>query len=401
MKKLIQIMFVAMFLGVLYATPIVTLLDERETISKVENRKLAEAPVYTRESFLDGSYLNKWETYFSDHIKGRDKMIKGYTTINMKALGRTNVNNIILGKNNYVLPFFDYNAFNDPEYSDANFSKMANQLKALQDKLAGNGHEFYFVGIPSQATYHREDYPFYLQSAIPSAEAIREMMFNKLDVLQVPYMNMEDVFRKEPDKTFYYKTDHHYNFDGAYTTYRTIIDRIRHEGNVTVSPPLTRNELDITTLPNPFNGSRNKQIYGMAPESDQVQYGVPRTKVPYEIWNNHVANNKLYYLPADASTMVDYGVYMGADWAETIIRTGRSDLPNLLIFGDSFTNAIEPLLYMHFNETRILDLRHYKEMGLLDYIDKNQPDVVVMVRDDLHYASFEGNGSFDGQNVKK
>ena len=98
MKKLTQIMFVAMFLGVLYVTPIVTLLDERETISSVENRKLAEVPVYTRDSFLDGSYLNKWETYFSDHIKGRNVMIEGYTTINMKALGKTNVNNIILGK---------------------------------------------------------------------------------------------------------------------------------------------------------------------------------------------------------------------------------------------------------------------------------------------------------------
>lgn len=401
MKKLAQIMFVALFLGVLYTTPIATLLKERETISTVENRKLAEVPKYTWDSFLDGSYLNQWETYFSDHIKGRNVMIKGYTTLNMKALGRSNVNNIILGKKNYVLPFFEYNAFDNPEYSDANFSKMAKQLKTLQDGLAANGQDFYFVGIPSQATYQREDYPFYLQSAIPSAESIRELMFNKLDVLGVPYINMEDVFRKEPDKTFYYKTDHHYNFDGAYTTYRTIIDRIQQEGRVIVSRPLERNEFDITTLPNPFNGSRNKQIYGMAPESDRVQYGVPRTKVPYEIWNNHVANNKLYYLPPDTSTMVDYGVYMGGDWAETIIRTGRSDLPNLLIFGDSFTNAIEPLLYMHFNETRILDLRHYKEMGLLNYINKYKPHVVLMVRDDLHYASFEGNGAFDGQNVKE
>ena len=278
---------------------------------------------------------------------------------------------------------------------------MADQLKALQDKIAENGHDFYFVGIPSQATYHREDYPFYLQSAIPTADTIRQKMFSKLDALQVSYINMEDVFRKEPDKEFFYKTDHHYNFDGAYATYHEIIDRIGQKGLAAVKPPLEREELDITTLPNPFNGSRNKQIYSMAPVSDHLQYAVPRTEVPYEVWNNHVANTKLYYLPANADTPVTYGVNMGADWAETIIKTNRSELPNLLIFGDSFTNAIEPLLYLHFNETRILDLRHYKEMGLVDYIDKNQPDVVVMVRDDMNYASFEGNGAFTGQNVKK
>lgn len=401
MKKLAQIMFVALFLGVLYATPIATLLKERETVSSVENRKLAEVPKYTWDSFLDGSYLNQWETYFSDHIKGRNRMIEGYTAINMKALGKTAINNIVLGKKDFLLPFFDYQHFNSPDFGDAQYSKMANQLKALQDKLAENGHDFYFVGVPSQATYHRKDYPFYLQSAIPTAGTIREKMFSKLDALQVSYINMEEVFRKEPDKDFFYKTDHHYNFDGAYTTYSTIIDRIRQKGNAAVSPPLKREELDIITLPNRFEGSRNKQIYGMGPVSDQLQYAVPRTEVPFEIWNNHVANDKVYYLPDNPAASVNYGVYMGADWAETIIRTGRSELPNLLIFGDSFTNAIEPLLYLHFNETRILDLRHYKEMGLVDYIDRNKPDVVVMVRDDMNYASFEGNGAFDGQNGKK
>ena len=60
-----------------------------------------------------------------------------------------------------------------------------------------------------------------------------------------------------------------------------------------------------------------------------------------------------------------------------------------------FTNAMEPLLYYHFNETRILDLRHYKDKSLYDYIKEHKPDIVLMIRDDLNYGTLEGNGKFD------
>jgi hypothetical protein len=39
-------------------------------------------------------------------------------------------------------------------------------------------------------------------------------------------------------------------------------------------------------------------------------------------------------------------------------------------------------------------------MSLYEYIDEYNPDVVVMVRDDLNYGNLEGNGSFKGENVK-
>jgi hypothetical protein len=159
-------------------------------------------------------------------------------------------------------------------------------------------------------------------------------------------------------------------------------------------------DLDIVTLPNPFGGSRNRQIYYMQPASEQIKIAYPKIKIPYEKFNNGKADNKLYYLAENEAAMINYGVYMGGDWAETVIRTNNNKLPNLLVFGDSFTNALEPLLYAHFNETRVLDLRHYNKMSLYEYIDEYNPDVVVMVRDDLNYGNLEGNGSFKGENVK-
>lgn len=92
------------------------------------------------------------------------------------------------------------------------------------------------------------------------------------------------------------------------------------------------------------------------------------------------------------SRAVYYGLYMGGDIAETCIRTDRSSLPTALIFGDSFTNAVESLAYYSFDEMRSVDLRHYKTQSISDYIAAYQPDVVICIRDYEALLSRSDNG---------
>ena len=97
-------------------------------------------------------------------------------------------------------------------------------------------------------------------------------------------------------------------------------------------------------------------------------------------------------LPEPLSGGVGYGAYMGGDIAETVIATNRSELPDILLFGDSFTNAVETFLYTSFDETRSLDLRHYAGMALTEYVRLYRPDIVVCLRDDANYLVETGNG---------
>ena len=104
-----------------------------------------------------------------------------------------------------------------------------------------------------------------------------------------------------------------------------------------------------------------------------------------------------FHLPPEtAGEDVTYSVYMGGDIAETVIQTDRPELPNALIFGDSFTNPVECLAYYSFNELRSVDLRHYTAQSLSDYIAAYQPDVVLCVRDYQALLSREFNGAFFG-----
>ena len=157
-------------------------------------------------------------------------------------------------------------------------------------------------------------------------------------------------------------------------------------------PVLTADDLAFEDLPNPFLGSRDRKLYGLWPGSEALTIGVQREPVVFDRTDNGLpVPAQVFRLPATETETVDYNVYMGGDVAETVLSTHRPELPDLLIFGDSFTNPLETLFYTGFDETRSLDLR-YNDVSLLDYVAEHRPDVVLCVRDDTSYLSAEGNG---------
>lgn len=398
MKRLGQILFIIMFLGIIFTMPVLTKLQKNENISQFENRRLAAVPVATRETLISGKYFGQWDTYLADHIFYRNKWIKAYTYMNMYIMDKAKINNVVIGKDGYLLPFYSYNTKYDAAAHKKKIEIEATQIADLQKRIQKYGGSFYFIGIPEQSSYNKDKYPDYFYNNKELTENAEKFMFSSLDSQGVPYIDMNKVYRSNMQKQYYSKTDHHYNFEGAYTAYQEILKRLIKDGRLQSS--INKEEFDIETLPNPFVGSRNRQIYNLYPTDDKVQLAIPKEKLAYEKYTNGKLDPKFYYYNANSQVPVNYGVYMGGDWAETIIKTSNHNLPKLLIFGDSFTNALEPLLYGHFSETRILDLRHYKDMSLNEYIDKYKPDVVIMVRDDLSYAGLTGNGNFSGENKK-
>jgi hypothetical protein len=127
---------------------------------------------------------------------------------------------------------------------------------------------------------------------------------------------------------------------------------------------------------------------------DKLTYAVLSEPVPFGRKNNNKETTpSVFGMPYSADAPLAYTFYMGGDIALTEIDTNRDWLPNLLVFGDSFTNAVETIIYTSFNRTVSLDLRHYHEMSLIDYISGYKPDYVICIRDDTTYLSFDGNGS--------
>lgn len=393
MKKLFKYNLIIIFIFFIFAIPILTILQKNNHISNIENRTLATIPEYSKDKLFNGEYFSHWENYASDHIIGRDKMIASYTLLNMKILGKRKINNIIIGKENTLLPYYTEELSQNLENNLNNIPTMIENINKLNKSIKSYDGEFLFVGLPGQSSFFRDRYQDYFENKQEYFDENESQMFQGLAKNNINYLNMNHIFAQNPNNEYYLKTDHHYSFKGSYKTYVEIINNLKKDFNLNIREPLKVDELNITTLENPILGSRNRQIYFLQQTDEKISIAYPKDTIEYKKITDGTSDPTIYYIDNE-NLRPSYSIYMGGDHGEIIIDTNRKELPSLLLFGDSFTNALEPLLYYHFNQTRILDLRHYKKMDLYEYISLHKPDIVIMVRDDLNYGNLDGNGKF-------
>lgn len=390
MEKCSQRALLLCLLAALLAVPAGTALwSRRDTTAYYENRSLAAFPALTAEALWDGSLGTELESWYSDHVPGRTTLLKADTAAQLKLLRRPAVNEVV-DAGDVLLPLLSYDERAAEEYP-ALAAAAAEPFGRLSDFIRSYGGTFCYAGIPEQRVYFRDQYPDYLPRHETEADAGDAAYARAMAEAGVDFLDIGAAFDGQGHPAAYYSTvDHHYSYYGAYAAYRMILDHLAEAGRDL--PVLTEAELEFRELPNPCIATRNRKLYNLWPNEERAVIGVQKNPVPFTRTDNGSPSDRpLFVLPEADYLPATYNLYMGGDFAETVLETDRPGLPNALIFGDSFTNALETLLYASFNETRILDLRHYDEMSLRAYLDQYRPDVVLCVQNDTFYYLGGGN----------
>ena len=392
MQKIWNRLFLLFFGLALFAVPALTLLEPEQTISYYENRKLAEKPQISRDALLSGQYFADWDTYLSDHIVGRDALLRSYTRL-QRVLPKVEVNNIIETQSGALLIMAAHEQY-VPAEQQAIMDKKTSELQALARHVKDNGGIFCYVGIPGQRYVYYDEYPEYLSIGRSLVDYCESRVFDALAETDAVAVNMRPVFDATGNaKSYFSAMDNHYNYQGVLLTYRTMMEAL----NQRLDTPLkiyTVKDLVFHTESQEFFGSYSRRICNLQKRKEHLVWAEPRIPVPFTREDYHVS------VPANTFQQPDpeistYAGYMGGDMGETIIRTGREGLPRVLMFGDSFTNPLEGLVYASCSEFRSLDFRHYSgDLTLFDYIEQYQPDIVIAVRDNMSYNQTEANGTY-------
>ena len=393
MKRIRDIIFAACFCLCLLCAAFLTLRGGADPFLFYENRMRAEAPALTRTSLLDGSWFDGLETYLTDHAPLRTTLLTGQTWAELRLL-RTPVISEVVITDNLLLSYKDYEVW-ELDYIEWLGDWVTNETRTLADVTEAYGGHYLYLGLPEMFSYFGDEYPAYMNNRQwylgPTVAQFKADMAER----NLRFVDAQAAFEAAGRPAdYYYKTDHHFTFTGALAAYHALMDAIREETGFDHLPQLTEGlNLELVTLESPFLGSYGRKLYGLLDYGDRLVIGQPTEPVPFTREDDGAASepfiNRLP-LPADYAS---YLVYMGGDQAETVIRTTRPELPSLLIYGDSYTNALETLLYWSFDETRSIDLRYYDKMSLAAYIELYQPDIVVCVRDDTSYLETSGNGN--------
>lgn len=392
-KTIGDLFFAVLFVAILLAVMLATVFRQKETYTYYENRMLAEVPELTAESLIIGDYFSGLDDYLADHAFLRMTLSKLNARLDICLIHRPVVNEVVV-TDDMLLGYNEFESV-DADSIAEQAEYMADSLLALKELVTGYGGQYYHVAVPGQYTYFADRYPGYLNNREAYTEVELAAFTAAMESRGVELLDMSSVFREmgNPEK-LYSTVDYHYSFYGGFVTYQAIMERIN---NTTDYDLHIYSEADytFTELDGHYMGSRSRKILDVSWLDERLTIGMPGDDIPFVRYDSgaEVAPTVYALDTYDPTGSLLYGIYMGGDQPETLIDTSRQELPTMLIYGDSFTNAVESVIYTGFDKMYSIDLRHYKDMSLAEYIEIVQPDIVVCIRDYEVLLSTDGNGT--------
>ena len=177
---------------------------------------------------------------------------------------------------------------------------------------------------------------------------------------------------------YFYKTDHHWNHLGANKGYIEIANLIKLKN--------IKQKEDILCFDTAESvGSKAKNIGSIKLFKDRMCkyiYDLPKFEIYIsgEKKSDYGSSNE----KLKKSEKISYGDLYGGDYDEIIfINEESNNQKKLLIYANSYSNAINKLLASHYKETYVIDGRHYKEKTMIEYINENNIDDVLILGNNM------------------
>ena len=171
----------------------------------------------------------------------------------------------------------------------------------------------------------------------------------------------------------YYKTDHHRTTYGAYLLYRNACEKLK-------ITPYPENYFTKEIICNNFYGTDffKSQLPKSLVSSDTIElWRYPNDNdTVFTIHDNQTISLGFYDFSKLEATD-KYAVFLGGNYAHASI-TSNLNKPTLLLFKDSFANAVIPFLALHFN-VEIVDPRYATQSQLANIYNNTSYDYILFI----------------------
>lgn len=404
---------VSLLSGVVIVVAAVLLIAPRSKISYEENRLLAEKPKFSLTSLLDGSYTSGWSEYYNDTVPFRSKLKKTIsammqwtgvqseedtvffgnvsqvkkktttpvattesveTTVAVAAAGNDETNTEPAVTTTVVTTTEDPNDEPAAEIGEGiildhkravcvyggSFSvgqDYAETLNAYQQDL-GSDVQVYSLVAPTAVSYYLpEEYANYTASETENIDNINSYLNS------VKPVDAYNALKPHTAEAIYARTDHHWLPLGAYYAAEAF-------AKVADVPFASLSDYDTATKKD-YVGSMYTYTESavLLDNPEEFTYYIPKNKYkttyystsftdPTEgdlLMNLDGYDNSMYYL-----------VFMGGDDKITHVETDCKNGRTLVIFKDSYGNALVPCLTSSFENIYVCDMRYF-ELNAIDF----------------------------------
>ena len=331
-----DLLLTGFFLLALFAVPVMLLCTKDKTFSDAERRYLTERPSLSQAELRDWHFDDDFEEYLADQMPLRNAFV-GINSYFTRLTGRTVAANVYRDADGHLVEA-------PASMSADELTRRLNRIQALGEKT---GLTPKIVAVPAAGYIRRDKLPPSL-AALYRDGALLTRLNETEGVLAVP---LEETFLREgPD--YYYRTDHHWNREGAYAGYTLLCAALDKD-------PLLLGQYITRPVPG-FSGSTvsRSALWLTAPET--LYLYEPDTPVTVTFSDDEKTYSSLLF--TDHIGEYDwYPAFIDGNHPLTFIRNGSS--PNsetLVMIKDSFGNTLAPFLVPMYRTVILADPRYYR-----------------------------------------
>lgn len=335
------------FISIIFIFFICILFKEDSLISTEERRYLAQRD----DLRLDSQFSENYEEYLLDQFPLRSKFrkIKSITAFNI--FNKKENNDIIIYNDSAIKITKDYN------YEGVNIT--IDKINFLQNKLFKN-NKVYFALIPDKSCFYDK---FDVGTNYLKIEEIAKQNLNN----KISYIAIKD----ELSLDMYYKTDSHWSQDKIINVANKILLNLNGTQN---------NENFTIKSINNFEGVYLSQAC-LPLEKDTINYLENNIINDAKVYNFETnKETKIYDLDKlnDEKSLDNYDIFLsGAAPLLKITNEKSQNDKTLIIFRDSYSSSLAPLLINNYKTIYLVDLR-YIDSDLISKFIKIKGDEDVL-----------------------
>jgi|GEM_PF-1550986 len=392
MNRFSQKVFIVLFSLTVLTFSLYLLLSDTRAYSDVENRNLQQVPTLSVDTIKNGQFMEDLEQFVVDQFPGRDQFLKGYLDYQLLT-NKTFIYDYYLAEDDWILPKpkigFDEQAV---DKAAATFNQFAHVMK---DK----GISVFYANLPHKASMFNFLYPdsFDLDRQLE----LTQTFFDQLDEDAIHTVNMTDYFLRQdqPLEKLYFKTDHHWNMNGAFLGYQYLLTELTKQlPDFTLDAKLLEQDYydTLTLTDRTFRGSYNRQLYMEVDSEDDNKQMFTLVTDQMKDFNVTVNGDTMdhpfdVYGRAffdDTTDLVSYSYLYTSDLGNVSIHNPHADNDDhLFVLKDSYTNALTLLLAQHFKQVTFFDYR-YSTTSLKDTLQETDVDLLLV---SYNNANVEGD----------
>ena len=287
---------------------------------------------------------------------------------------------------------------------------LAGEIAGFSDYLGEQDIPFLYVQIPYKEPLNGQVFPAGVASYRNSNA---DQLLSRLTAAEVETLDLRPLLIQTPEmlERYFYKTDHHWNGDGAFAAFREILSRLHEsfpEGNIDLTYAQA-DQWERHSIDDWFLGAWGKRVGIFFGGTDPLIWYTPRFEtemscaVPVHGWlyrgDFADANIRARYIEEkDYFGYNAYEVYIGGEYP--LVQHRNLDAPSplkVLWLKDSFTLPLQAFLSTVFQEVDVIDPRYFTECTIAEYVERTRPDIVVLAMN----PSPQGSAPDDDFGVEK